>query len=78
MVKINVDSKGLSCPGPLTEFVKAYRTASNGDEIELTATDPAAGPDMKSWCEATGNIFEGVKEENNVYVILIKVTAKKF
>jgi Predicted redox protein, regulator of disulfide bond formation len=39
--KILVDARGIACPGPITELVKAYRNARNGDIIEVWATDPA-------------------------------------
>ncbi len=77
MVKIYVDSKGMSCPGPITDLVKAYRSSVNGDEIELVATDPGVESDIKAWCSASGNELISMKKEGEVYTILIKVTAKK-
>ncbi len=35
-----VDSRGSTCPGPITDLAMAYRRSKVGDVIELWATDP--------------------------------------
>ncbi|MEM4314450.1 MAG: sulfurtransferase TusA family protein, partial [Thermoplasmata archaeon] len=55
MATINVDSRGSACPGPITDLVRAYKKANNGDIIELLATDSGIKADAKAWCERTGN-----------------------
>lgn len=75
--KITVDAKGLSCPGPITRLVKAYRTAKNGDLIEVLATDPGFIPDVKAWVEKTGNELVELKEEGGVIRAVIRVSAKQ-
>lgn len=77
MAKITVDSRGTSCPGPITDLIRAYRKASNGDLIELLATDPGVKADARAWCERTKNEFVEVKEANDVYTVLVKISAKK-
>lgn len=77
MVKTVVDSRGTACPGPITDLLRAYRKASNGDVIELLATDPGVRADSKAWCEKTNNELLGVEEENDVYTVQIKITGKK-
>ena len=48
MVKTTVDSRGTACPGPITDLLRAYRKASNGDVIELLATDPGVKADARA------------------------------
>jgi len=72
-----VDARGMSCPGPITKLVKAYRVANNGDLIEVLATDPGFIPDVKAWVEKTGNELVELKKEGEVIRAVIKVTAKK-
>jgi len=74
--KIVIDARNMACPGPVTKVVKAYRKASNGDIIEVQATDPGFKPDIKSWVEKTGNKLVELKEEGGIIKAVIKVTAK--
>ncbi|MEM4877649.1 MAG: sulfurtransferase TusA family protein, partial [Thermoplasmata archaeon] len=48
MATINVDSRGSACPGPITDLVRAYKKANNGDIIELLATDSGIKADAKA------------------------------
>lgn len=77
MVKTVVDSRGTACPGPITDLLRAYRKASNGDVIELLATDPGVKADSRAWCERTGNELIGVTEKGDVYTVEIRVTARR-
>lgn len=77
MTTFNVDSKGTACPGPITDLIRAYKKAQNGDVIVLLANDPGAVPDAKVWCERTRNEFVGSKEADNSFEITIKVAGKK-
>ncbi|CCC81300.1 sulfurtransferase TusA family protein [Thermoproteus tenax] len=75
--RIKVDARGIACPGPITELVKAYRNAKNGDIIEVWATDPGFKPDVEAWIKRTGNRLLELRQEGNAIVAVIKVTAKK-
>lgn len=77
MVRTTVDSRGTACPGPITDLLRAYRKASNGDVIELLATDPGVKADARAWCERTNNELLSIKEEGDVYQVEIKIVAKK-
>ena len=77
MTNHKVDSRGTSCPGPINDLIRAYRKASNGDTIELMATDPGVKADAKAWCERTKNELLGIKEENDVYTVNIKVVSRR-
>ncbi|MEB3757214.1 MAG: sulfurtransferase TusA family protein [Desulfurococcales archaeon] len=74
--KIIIDARNMACPGPVTKVVRAYRKASNGDIIEVHATDPGFKPDIKSWIEKTGNELVELKEEDGIIKAIIRVTAK--
>ncbi len=77
MTTYNIDSRGTACPGPITDLIRSYRKAANGDMIILLATDPGVIPDAKSWCGATRNMLVDAKEKDGEYEVTIKVTAKK-
>ncbi len=71
-----VDSRGTSCPGPITDLFKAYRNAQLGDVIELLATDPAAKPDVEAWARRSGNEVLDVINEQDHLRIIVKITKK--
>lgn len=50
-----VDARGQSCPGPLVSLAKALKGASQGDLMELLATDPGSRSDVPSWATISGN-----------------------
>ncbi|MGC8663717.1 MAG: sulfurtransferase TusA family protein [Thermoplasmata archaeon] len=77
MTVINVDSRGSACPGPVTDLVKAYKKANNGDVIELLATDPGIKADSKAWCDRTRNELMSIEENNGEYKIKILIKSKK-
>lgn len=77
MTKTTVDSRGTACPGPITDLIRAYRKASNGDIIELLATDVGIKSDAKAWCEKTKNELMDIKEDNGTYNVTIKIIAKR-
>lgn len=77
MVKTVVDSRGTACPGPITDLIRAYRKANNGDVIELLATDPGVKADARAWCERTNNELLTVEEKNDVYTVEIRITGKR-
>jgi TusA-related sulfurtransferase len=71
-----VDSRGTSCPGPITDLFKAYRNSQLGDVIELLATDPAAKPDVEAWARRSGNEVLDVINEKDHIRIIVKITKK--
>ncbi|MCC6028940.1 sulfurtransferase TusA family protein [Candidatus Korarchaeum cryptofilum] len=73
---VTVDARGLTCPGPLTNLIKAYRKANVGDIIEVLATDPGFKPDLEAWARRTENEIISVSEEGGVIRALIRVKKK--
>jgi peroxiredoxin family protein/TusA-related sulfurtransferase len=67
-----VDACGLQCPGPVMKVHDIIKNMEYGDLLEVKATDPAFGQDIKSWCERTGNRLVSIKNENRIFTALIK------
>ncbi len=55
MAKTDLDYRGMSCPMPMLKLSMAARKGAAGDAFEVVCDDPAFEPDIKSWCEKTGN-----------------------
>ncbi|WP_439132226.1 FAD-dependent oxidoreductase [Polaribacter sp.] len=60
---IEVDACGLQCPGPILKLKENIEGISDGDQMQVTATDPGFYSDVESWCKVTGNKL--IKRENN-------------
>jgi peroxiredoxin family protein/rhodanese-related sulfurtransferase/TusA-related sulfurtransferase len=54
-VKIKLDACGLQCPVPIIKVFKGINEIETGEVLEISATDPAFGIDLESWCKRTGN-----------------------
>ena len=68
-----VDSRGSSCPGPITDLAMAYRRAKVGDEIELWATDPGVKPDMRAWAAKTRNEIVSIEDQPDKIVVIVRI-----
>lgn len=71
-----LDCYGLLCPMPVVKTAQELATMKVGEVLEILATDEGIKEDLPAWCQATGNEFLGVKEENSEYKAYIRKTAK--
>lgn len=71
-----VDSRGSSCPGPITDLAMAYRHSKVGDIIELWATDPGVKPDVRAWAAKTGNRILSIGEQDGKIVIVLEIVRR--
>ena len=77
MTTTTVDSRGTACPGPITDLIRAYRKAANGDVIELLATDVGVKSDVSAWCERTKNELVSITEDGGTYKAVVKIISKR-
>ena len=74
---LRIDACGLSCPGPIMKLKEAIDGASDGQTIEIMATDPGFVRDAQAWCDSTGNEFISSQSSAGKYSISVtKGTAK--
>ena len=71
-----VDSRGSSCPGPITDLALAYRRSKVGDVIELWATDPGVKPDVKAWAAKTSNQILSMDDQPDKIVVVVQITRR--
>lgn len=71
-----VDSRGSSCPGPITDLALAYRRSKVGDVIELWATDPGVKPDVNAWATKTGNRILSLEDQGDKIVVVIEIVRR--
>ncbi len=70
--KIRLDCCGMQCPGPIMEVFKSVKAMNDGEELEVTASDPGFARDIVSWCERTGNTLVGVEQKGADYVATLR------
>lgn len=77
MKTIKIDACGLQCPGPIIKVKKNIDEISEGDRIEVVATDAGFSRDVKSWCSSTGNsLISSITEGGKNIVIIEKGSPK--
>lgn len=55
MAEINLNCKGLQCPGPIMQVFKAVKESSSGDIINVKVSDRGFAKDIQAWCKKTGH-----------------------
>jgi len=63
---------GLQCPGPIMKTYKAMEALDVGELLEVTASDPAFGRDIRAWAKKTGNDLLSVKAEKGLVIVLLR------
>lgn len=68
MVKADVqlDAKGLSCPMPIVKTKKAMGNLSDGQVLEIQATDKGSKADLAAWANSVGHQYLGTIESDDV------------
>ncbi|MBD3321285.1 MAG: pyridine nucleotide-disulfide oxidoreductase [Chitinivibrionales bacterium] len=69
---VKVDACGLQCPGPIMQLKKAVDSASEGQGVEITATDQGFALDVPAWCTRTGNTLLSLAPENGAFKAVIQ------
>lgn len=73
-----LNAVGLQCPGPIMKTYRAVEAMLEGELLEITASDPAFGRDVRAWASKTGHDVLSVDNEKGLVTALIrkgKVTA---
>lgn len=66
------DVVGTFCPVPIAETSKVMKGMKIGEILELIADDPGVVEDIPAWCNATGQEFLGIYEEDGEYHLFVR------
>jgi NADPH-dependent 2,4-dienoyl-CoA reductase/sulfur reductase-like enzyme/peroxiredoxin family protein/rhodanese-related sulfurtransferase/TusA-related sulfurtransferase len=69
---IKVDACGISCPGPIMKLKKNMEQLTDGERLEIIATDAGFPRDAEAWCQTTGNRFVSANSEAGKYQVIIE------
>ncbi|MCH3916676.1 MAG: FAD-dependent oxidoreductase [Spirochaetia bacterium] len=75
-ITLTLDACGLQCPGPIVQLKKKIDTMSDGDLLEVKATDPGFQRDVASWCKMTGCKLVSLDKEDGIIKAVIEKGAK--
>lgn len=67
-----LDAVGLQCPGPIMKTYRAVEAMQAGELIEVTASDPAFGRDIRAWAKKTSNDVLSVDASKGLIKVLIR------
>lgn len=70
---IEINAKGLKCPGPIVKVADTVRGLSDGQKVYVEATEDAFASDIAVWCQRTGNKLEKLEVKPG----LIQATIEK-
>ena len=59
---IKIDACNLACPAPILKVSKNMPNLSDGDIMEVQATDPGFESDIRAWSERTDNQLLDIKK----------------
>lgn len=74
MADATLDATGLKCPLPVLKARRSMKGLASGGTLEVRATDPAAPKDFEAFCDTTGDVLLESREEDGVFVFLIRKT----
>jgi len=66
-----VDTRGYSCPIPITMVSKKMNKLSEGETVEVLFDDPGFSKELETWCAETGNSFIEHNTRNGSYSAVI-------
>lgn len=75
MAMRTIDFSGLKCPIPVVRLSKLVKEMTAGEELEVTADDPAFCPDVKAWCVKTGHELVRLDNSRSRCVAVIRKKA---
>lgn len=68
-----LDATGLQCPGPILKTFQAMQSLATGESLQVTASDPAFGRDVRAWAQKTGHDVLSVEAAGgNITAVLRK------
>lgn len=67
-----LDARGLLCPEPIMLLHRALRGLPAGGLVELVATDPSTGRDVRQMCEFLGHTLRKSSEHGEEWRFLIE------
>lgn len=69
---IEVDARGLRCPGPIVKVADTLAGLQRGQRIRVQATEDAFASDIRVWCDRTGNALESLDVQPDLITAVVR------
>jgi len=69
---IDLDARGLACPGPIMRLAQTVGDADAGDEVTIHVSDPGFASDAPAWVLRNGHELVSIEPEGPGYVAVIR------
>ncbi|ATP40468.1 hypothetical protein CSE16_10640 [Solibacillus sp. R5-41] len=69
---MQLDAKGLACPMPIVRTKKAMNELTEGQVLEVLATDKGSKADLAAWSKTVGHQYIGTTEDGDVLIHYIR------
>lgn len=70
--RMELDTRGLSCPQPILRTKRALRGLEVGEELRVITTDRGSAMDFEVFCQAMGHKLVWERQADNAYVFLLQ------
>lgn len=67
-----LDARGLACPMPIVKTAQIMKLMSNGQVLEVMATDAGSIKDFEAWSRTTGNALLESSSDAAVYRFVLQ------
>lgn len=71
-ISIKLDCCGLQCPGPIMKVFETIKSMQDGENVEVTASDPGFLKDIGAWCRRTGNTLVSTSSDGSFRAVIRK------
>ena len=69
---VEVDARGLRCPGPIVATADAMRPLHEGQLVHVAATEEAFCSDLSVWCTRTGNALVSLEQADGTIDAVVR------
>lgn len=67
-----LDTVGMQCPGPIMKTFRAIEAMAPGEQLEVTASDPAFARDIRAWAKKGGHEVLAVDSAKGLITALVR------
>lgn len=71
MALLELNCRRLLCPMPVIRVQNAIKDLANGEQLEVTCTDPGVRNDIPAWCRVHGHKVNDIREADGEIIITI-------
>ncbi|MFQ6020364.1 MAG: sulfurtransferase TusA family protein [Dehalococcoidia bacterium] len=69
---MEIDARGMFCPGPLMELIKGIKQSQVGETVAVLSTDSGSKKDIPAWCQKAGHELLAVVDEDGYARFVVK------